>query len=53
MSTGKVIHRLAVLTVGCTGISGGPRQHGVKVALETDLPVWVSVEMPKADMALC
>ena len=48
ITTGKVIHVLTVLTVGCT-----IKQQGVTVALETELPAWVSVEMLKVDTALC
>lgn len=53
ISTGKVIHRSTIRTVGCTVISGKPRQHGVKVALETESPIWGSVAVPKVGMALC
>lgn len=47
------MHVLTVLTVGCTVITGEPRQQGVIVALEAELPACVSVVMLKVDTALC
>lgn len=53
ISTGKVIHGLTVWTVGCTVISGEPRQRGVKVSMETESPIWDNVVVPKVGIALC
>lgn len=52
ITTGNVMHVLTVLTVGCTVITGEPRQQGVIVALEAELPACVSVVILKVDTAL-
>lgn len=50
------LYRKSNSQVGCTNsgvhhISGELRRRGVKVALETELPVWGGVERPEVDIS--